>query len=66
MANYVGPEKAMCQCAQRRIVIRQALAGQLAVGEAVQVVTSTVAQDVRAMRSSALAAAKSGLARLRR
>lgn len=56
----------MCQCAQRRIVIRQAIDGQLAVGAAAQVVASTVAQDVRAMRASALAAAKSALAGLRR
>jgi hypothetical protein len=53
----------MCQCAQRRAVIRQAIAGQVSVGQAATAVVTSLAQDARAARAAALAAAKATLRR---
>ena len=52
----------MCQCAQRREIIVQAMSGQVTPAQAALVVVSTAAQDLRA----GLAAAKARLARVGR
>jgi hypothetical protein len=55
----------MCQCAERRAVIVQAVAGELPVGLAAAIVVSSLAQDARAISSSALSAARARLSRRR-